>query len=81
MENRLVRVEFELGIEKKKRTEELTGSFFSFFFFSFWIFGGAVFKRAILKIARELFAPVIARKKFQSTVEYMWKERGRYESG
>lgn len=76
-----MRVEFELGIEKKKRTEELTGSFFSFFFFSFWIFGGAVFKRAILKIARELFAPVIAQKKFQSTVEYMWKERGRYESG
>ena len=70
MENRLVKVEFELGIEKKKRTEKLTGLLF--FFLSFSIFRGAV-KRAILQIARELFAPVIARNKFQSTVEYMWK--------
>lgn len=72
MENRLVKVEFELGIEKKKRTEKLTGLLFFFLSFSFSIFRGAV-KRAILQIACELFAPVIARNKFQSTVEYMWK--------
>lgn len=39
MENRLVKVEFELGIEKKKRTEKLTGLlFFSFpFLFRFFV--------------------------------------------
>lgn len=32
---RIVKVEFELGIEKKKRTEKLTGPYVLFSFFGF----------------------------------------------